>query len=208
MNGRQKTDSGFEILDPPRVIGEQVVDESRVWQTAISWIDNNRSLVFRLGGQDSKNIMDPDDLIQQAYIVAYQIVEECLTQGNLEDFVGRFISIFRLSVVFEFLQQSRHRMTFVDEIENFPLYGDMSDCGHLQSPEDNLAAKENETFVNQRVNESLKSMTRRQRQFWNTVFKTPGIQTISDAARVIGVSDNNGRDLFHRSLLRIRRGVC
>ena len=210
--------SSFLSVDPPRIEAAKLIEPELMWQTAINWVNEKPRLIGKIAGRDGSNLMEQDDLIQKAYIVAYETLSHCRQDGTLENFVKRFISAFKKTIHFEFLRSCRQHICFFSscefvegsfEVNQFNFIA--SRRSHLQDPETRIIDLEDEAEANEAILQSLTFMTNRQKKFWEILFfqdSVHGVKTIHAACVCNGVKEKKGRELFSRSIKRVRRAVC
>lgn len=81
---------------PPRIDFGQTVSEDLLWQTAIEWVDSHRAVILKAGAPILQaQLMERDDLLQTAHIVAVEQCRRVLKEGKLEDFVPLFFGHLR-----------------------------------------------------------------------------------------------------------------
>jgi RNA polymerase sigma factor (sigma-70 family) len=147
---------------PPRIeFGGKLTDES-LWATAIDWVERNRKDVFRAGALAIKvRLMDCDDLLQTARVIAFTQCRRVAREGQIENFVPLFFSHLRKACLSEW-QRHHHEVL-----------GDFN-WEALASVDEAEPQERNNAFSSQLVREralmkALEQMTSRQREVFETL---------------------------------------
>jgi len=86
----------LDVLDevnPPRLPELESINPEVMWATCTDWINSNIRLVYKIIQPHQKFLpLDQADILDMAYLAAYESLSIVIKQGQLEDFIKTFVS--------------------------------------------------------------------------------------------------------------------
>jgi hypothetical protein len=142
---------------PPRIDFGQQVSDDILWDTAVEWVACHRRVILKASAPILRaRLMDQDDLLQTAHILAVEQCQRVVRQGQPDEFVPLFFGHLR-GTCLKIWQQHHHVVAAELDWDNLPDQHPV-DLEQVCDGIDPYAERE------QLLSNALTVMTRRQRQ--------------------------------------------
>lgn len=160
------------------------------WRAARSWVAANRSMVRAIAARYRRFMAsDQDDIIQEAVIVAYQVLNT-LARKNVP--ASRYGAYFRTMFQTRCIRLAAGgRITSIFNLDQIPVI----------TPNPDYRETDQET-----IETALEAMTDRQRQVFRWILEQPEqISSATAVAKKFGIKNRSARKLIHNGIKRVKR---
>lgn len=165
---------------------KQKTANRKIWATAMEWASSNRQLIRQVASPYRRFMQaDSNDLLQEATVAAFKALIVTRKKEKPEQFVPYFRVIFKTNCI-----KLASGILTVLSLEEY----------YLSCPDEQAEQKELETW---KVEEALKTVSKRQREACLWLLRQPEPVSIPDVAREFKVSRRHACRLINNSIDQI-----